>query len=139
VYYQPQPPYLLLIAGLLISLTSGIALANLIKQIVKDWSVNKSTSNVARMRKPLPIPYIGIALGACIFLSSCLEVFSFSKKFAYGFSFPLTAGTALLVWFQLSNILDKMERGGLQQQDLESLQLRGNIPQKSNSKSQGDS
>ena len=139
MYYQPQPPYLLLIAGLLISLTSGIALTNLIKQIVKDWSVNKSTANVARMRKPLPIPYAGIALGACIFLSSCLEIFSFSKKFAYGFSFPLTVGTALLVWFQLSNILDKMERGGLQKQDLESLQLRGNIPQKSNSKSQGDS
>jgi len=139
VYYQPQPPYLLLVAGLLISLTSGIALTNLIKQIVKDWSVNKSTANVATMRQPLPIPYIGIALGACIFLSSCLEIFSFSKKFAYGFSFPLTVGTALLVWFQLSNILDKMERGGLQKQDLESLQLRGNIPQKSNSKSQGDS
>ncbi len=139
MYYQPQPPYLLLIAGLLISLTCGIALANLIKQIVKDWSVNKSTANVAIMRKPLPIPYIGIALGACIFLSSCLEVFSFSKKFAYGFSFPLTAGTALLVWFQLSKILDKMERGGLQKQDLESLQLRENIPPSSSSKSQGGS
>ena len=138
MYYQPQPPYLLLVTGLLISLTSGIALANLIKQIVKDWSINKSSSNVSIMRKPLPIPYIGIALGACIFLSSCLEVFSFSKKFAYGFSFPLTVGTALLVWFQLSNILDKMERGGLQKQDLESLQLTGNIPQSSNRKSQGD-
>lgn len=139
MYYQPQPPYLLLVAGLLISLTSGIALANLIKQIVKDWSVNKSTANVTIMRKPLPIPYIGIALGACIFLSSCLEVFSFSKKFAYGFSFPLTVGTALLVWFQLSNILDKMERGGLQKQDLESLQLRENIPSSSKRQSQGDS
>lgn len=137
MYYQPQPPYLLLVASLLISLTSGIALANLIKQIVKDWSVNKSTYNVAIMRKPLPIPYAGIAIGACIFLSCCLEVFSFSKKFAYGFSFPLTAGTALLVWFQLSKILDKMERGGLQKQDLESLQLRDNIPPSSKSKSSG--
>ena len=139
MYYQPQPPYLLLVAGLLISLTSGIALANLIKQIVKDWSVNKSPANVAIMRKPLPIPYIGIAIGACLFLSSCLEVFSFSKKFAYGFSFPLTVIAAISVWFQLSNILDKMERGGLQKQDLESLQLRENIPQNFPKKSQGDS
>ena len=112
MYSLPQPPYFLIAVGLLMSLSSGVVFAKLIKQLVQDWSENPVTCNIDSIRGlTLQIPYLGIASGALIFLSSSLQLFGFTNLVAYSICLPLTLGTGLIVWIQLSKILDKMERG----------------------------
>ncbi|MEB3342961.1 hypothetical protein [Okeania sp.] len=112
MYNLPQPPYLLILVGLLISSSSGAVFAKLIKQLVKDWSKNPATCNITHKRGlTLQIPYLGVASGALIFLSSSLQLFGFTNLVAYSICLPLTIGTGLVVWIQLSKILDKMEQG----------------------------
>lgn len=112
MYNLPQPPYFLIVAGLLISLSSGVVFAKLIKQLVQEWSTNRSTSTIVSMRGlTLQLPYIGIASGALIFLSSSLQLFGFTRLVAYSICLPLTIATGLVIWLQLSKILDKMEHG----------------------------
>ncbi|MCL2930749.1 MAG: hypothetical protein MGG11_00105 [Trichodesmium sp. MAG_R03] len=112
MYNLPQPPYLLIAVGLLMSLSSGVVFAKLIKQLVKKWSENPATCNIASMRGlTLQIPYLGIASGALIFLSSSLQLFGFTNLVAYSICLPLTIGTGSLVWIQFRKILDKMELG----------------------------
>ncbi|NEO55133.1 MAG: hypothetical protein F6K54_19870 [Okeania sp. SIO3B5] len=111
MYNLPQPPYFLIAVGLLMSLSSGIVFAKLIKQLVKDWSENPSTCNIVSMRGlTLQLPYIGIAIGALIFLSSSLQLFGFTNLVAYSICLPLTVATGVVVWIQLTKILDKMEQ-----------------------------
>ncbi len=110
MYNLPQPPYLLILVGLSISLSSGVVFAKLIKQLVQDWSENPATCNIINMRGlTLQIPYLGIASGALIFLSSSLQLFGFTTLVAYSICVPLTVATGLVIWIQLSKILDKME------------------------------
>ncbi len=112
MYNQPQPPYFLIAVGLLMSLSSGVVFAKLIKQLVQDWSKISSTCNIANIRGlTLQLPYLGIASGALIFLSSSLQLFGLTTLVAYYICLPLTVGTGLVVWIQLSRILDKMEQG----------------------------
>lgn len=113
VYNLPQPPYLLIVVGLLMSLSSGLVFARLIKQLVRDWSENPATCKIVTMRGlTLQIPFFGIASGALIFLSSSLQLFGFTNLVAYSICLPLTIGTGLVVWVQLTKILDKMEASG---------------------------
>lgn len=112
MYNLPQPPYFLIAVGLLISLSCGVVFAKLIKQLVQDWSKNRSTCSIVSIRGlTLKLPYLGIATGALIFLSSSLQLFGFTNLVAYSICLPLTVATGLVVWIQLSKILDKMERG----------------------------
>jgi formate hydrogenlyase subunit 3/multisubunit Na+/H+ antiporter MnhD subunit len=121
VYSFPEPPYFLLVAGLLASLASGAAFEAVLKLSVKEWSKNRSTRSLANMRGlQLFLPFIGIAGGACVFLSSGMEIFGFTSKLAYLISFPLTAFIAWLVWWQLGKILVQLDQGGSQALDLDS-------------------
>jgi hypothetical protein len=58
-----------------------------------------------------------------------LEVFAFSESFAYGFSIPLTALMAGLVWYQLTRLFNQLEQKGLRGIDLDDLSLGKIIPQ----------
>jgi hypothetical protein len=121
-YYPLDPPYFLLIAGLLASLTSGLAFSETLKQSVQAWSKHRSTRTLATLRGPqLFIPFIGILGGICAFLGSGLEIFGFPTDLAYAFAVPLTLLTGMLVWFQLGKILIQLERGGSKALDLDSL------------------
>lgn len=123
MYYFPEPPYVLLIAGLLISLTSGAAFDAVLKQSVRDWSKNRSTRRLATMRGiQLFFPFVGIALGACVFLSAGMEVFGFPSKLAYAIALPLTVFIGWLVWWQLGKILAELDRGGSAALDLDSFE-----------------
>ncbi|HEY9619122.1 MAG TPA: hypothetical protein V6C78_02075 [Crinalium sp.] len=120
-YYYPDPPYVLLVLGLLIALTSGLAFNATLKQAVQDWSKNRSTRTLAALKGPqLLIPFLGISAGICFFLSSGMEIFGIPGKFSYMLAVPLTLLTALLVWFQLGRVLIQLERGGSQALDLDS-------------------
>lgn len=120
-YFFPQPPYFLLVAGLLASLASGLAFQAVLKQSVKEWSENRSTRTLANMRgMKLLTPFLGIAGGSCFFLSAGVEIFGLPAKIAYGISIPLTVFVSWLVWWQLGKILVQLEQGGSAALDLDS-------------------
>jgi hypothetical protein len=119
LYYSP--PYFLLLAGLLASVTSGIAFEAILKQSVQDWAKNRSTRTLANLQGwQLLIPYLGIIGGICFFLGSGLEIFGFNTWFSYVISIPLTLFIGILVWTQLGKILIQLEKGGSKALDLDS-------------------
>lgn len=117
-----NPPYFVLLAGLFISLTSGLAFEATLKQSVTAWSKSRSTRILATMKGPqLWLPFIGIAIGICLFLGSGVQIFGFPSGIAYALSLPLTLLTSLLVWYQLGRLLKQIEQGGSKSLDLDSL------------------
>ncbi|MBC7971111.1 MAG: hypothetical protein H7Z11_13510 [Verrucomicrobia bacterium] len=121
MYSIPEPPYVLMIAGLFVSLASGIAFESVLKKAVQDWSKNRSTRTLATLQGiQLLIPFLGIALGICLFLSSGMEVFGFTTQLSYAIALPLTVLVGWLIWSQLGKILAELERGGSQALDLDS-------------------
>lgn len=122
MYYFPiEPPYFLLLAGLLAGVTSGIAFEATLKQFIKNWSQNRSTLNLAKAQNTqLLIPFLGISAGVCIFLSSGLQIFGFPPFLAYTISLPLTVLIGWLVWYQLGVLFAQLERGGSKALDLDS-------------------
>jgi uncharacterized protein (DUF2062 family) len=121
-YYSfPQPPYLLLCAGLLASLASGAAFQAVLTQSVRDWSQNRSTRSLATLRGfSLFVPFLGMAGGACLFLVSGVEIFGFPTPLACAIAIPLTVFVSWLVWWQLGKILVQLEEGGSAALDLDS-------------------
>ncbi|BAZ48136.1 hypothetical protein NIES4103_07410 [Nostoc sp. NIES-4103] len=121
-YYPQQPPYLLLLIGFFIALTSGLALSGTLKLIVQQWRKNseenlKSSSSL----KQLFVPFLGITGGVCLFLSSGLEIFGFPSLLALGVGLPVSLLTCLLIWLQLGSMLSFAERQGMRSLDLDSL------------------
>lgn len=119
-FYYYSPPYFLLFAGLLAGIASGIAFKTTLEQAVQEWSRNRSTRTLANLQGiQLLVPFVGIGIGACVFLSSGLEIFGFPTWLAYAIALPLTAFISLLVWYQLSSILVQLEKGGSKALDLD--------------------
>jgi uncharacterized protein (DUF2062 family) len=121
VYNIPEPPYFLLIAGLLISITCGTAFEAVLKQGVQQWVKHRSTRTLANLQgAQLFLPFLGMAIGVCVFLSSGMEIFGFSTELAYVAALPLTLLSSWLIWFQLGKILVQLEKGGSAALDLDS-------------------
>lgn len=121
MYFYYEPPYFLLVAGLVASLLSGIAFEAVLKENVRDWSKNRSTRNLANLQGfQLFLPFVGMTLGICFFLGSGIQIFGFSGKIAYMLSVPLTLFVAWLVWTQLGKTLIQIEQGGSKALDLDS-------------------
>ena len=119
MYYDP--PYFLLIAGLFISLTSGLAFEAKLKQSVQEWAVHRSTRTLATIRGfSIALPFLGICVGICLFLASGVQVFGFPVTIAYGLSGFMTLLTGGLVWWQLGKTLTQIEKGGSKALDLDS-------------------
>ena len=120
-YFLPQPPYFLVVVGLFVSITCGLAFEAVLKQKVNEWSKNRSTRSLAQLQgTPLVLPFVGICIGTCLFLASGFEVFVYSRSLSYLISLPMTVGTAVLVWSQLGKVLAQIERGGSKALDLDS-------------------
>jgi len=121
VPFYSSPPYVLLFAGLFAGIACGIAFKTTLEQSVQEWARNRSTRTLANLQGiQLLVPFVGIAIGACVFLSSGLEIFGFPTWLAYAIAFPLNALISLLVWYQLSSILVQLEKGGSKALDLDS-------------------
>ncbi|MGL5080580.1 MAG: hypothetical protein ACRC8A_03750 [Microcoleaceae cyanobacterium] len=130
MYEVAQPPYFLLVAGLLIGIASCAAFITTLKALVEEWKNSRSSRVFSQMRGvQLLLPFMGTAIGIGVFLASCLQVFTFSAQFAYAFSAPSTALLAGLVWFQLSKLLTQLESGGSKAINLDDLSLGRMIPQ----------
>jgi hypothetical protein len=118
-----DPPYILLIAGLLAGITSGRAFEMTLRQAVQSWSKTKSTRTLQQLKgSALTVPFIGICAGVCVFLASGLSIYGIPHQFSYAFSVPMTIGTAALVWTQLQKLLVLLEEGGSSALDLDALE-----------------
>lgn len=123
MYILPQPPYFLLVVGLFAGMTCGAAFEASLKQKVQEWSKNRSTRNLAEMRgNHLFVPFLGICVGICVFLSSGLEIFGIPMSIGYAISLPLTLFIGWLVWSQLGKVLSQLEKGGSKALDLDSFE-----------------
>ncbi len=69
------------------------------------------------------VPFLGISIGICIFLASCLAFFGLPNLFDYALSLPLTVLINGLVWRQLGQVLKQLEQGGSKALDLDALGL----------------
>jgi hypothetical protein len=120
LYYEP--PYFLLIAGLLAGITSGIAFEATLKQSAQDWSRNRSTRTIANLKGvSLRLPFLGICGGVCVFLASGVAIFGFPAKVGYAIALPMTILIGGLVWVQLGSVLRQLEEGGSQAIDLDDI------------------
>jgi hypothetical protein len=119
-YYFPEPPYFLMTIGLLIAIASGLAFQGTLKEKVQYWSKNPSKYRLSQLQgAPLTLPFLGMAIGICMFLGSGSIVFGLPAWFAFGISAILTVLTAFLVWFQLGKVFQQLEAGGSRALDLD--------------------
>jgi hypothetical protein len=115
MFYISEPPYFLLVAGLLVALTSGAAFSATLKQIVQKWSSARAAAAIAKLPTgQLVVPFLGISAGVCMFLSSGLEIFGFTAMLSYVVAGSLTLLIGLLVWLQLNSMLALVEKEGFQ-------------------------
>ncbi len=119
--YYPEPPYFLLVIGILVALSCGTAFSATLKQIVQKWSSDRAANTKAQLPTgQLLIPFLGISAGVCIFLSSGLEIFGFIGWLSYAVAVPLTLMIGFLVWYQLGSMFALVEQKGFQSLDLDS-------------------
>jgi hypothetical protein len=121
LYYYPQdPPYFILVAGLLAGITCGAAFDGTIRGNVKAWSGDRANIQLANSGSlPLALPFFGICVGIIFFLGAGLEIFGFPNWLAYGVALPMTVLIAILVWFQLQVVFRQLDRGGSPALDLD--------------------
>jgi hypothetical protein len=117
MYYLPEPPYFLLVAGLFIGLTCGLAFEATLKQRVKAWF--KSPADRLLDTNTLQFPFLGMCLGVCVFLSAGLEIFIADRWLSYAIALPITLLTAALVWGQLGKLIEQLKEGGSKALDLD--------------------
>jgi len=120
MYYLPEPPYFLMIAGLFVSLTSGAAFGATLKQIAQNWSSDRISSMSSQLPTvSLVLPFVGITLGVYLFLSAGIEVFGFPGLIAYIVALPLTLFLGILIWRQLGSMLTLAEKEGFAAIDID--------------------
>ena len=104
----PEPPYFLLLIGLLISLVCGLPFAITLQHRVEDWIQNHSPATLPRWAKlQLLFPFIGTAIGICIAFASLLEIFGLPTLPAYLISLLATILLAIWVWSEIGNLLGR--------------------------------
>lgn len=120
MYYLPEPPYFLIVVGLLIGITSGAAFEATLKQKVQQWSKDPSSNPLNQVQGlQLLLPFLGIAAGVSVFLTSGLEVFGFPAWLSLSVSVSLTFLSGSLIWSQLGKLLIQLEQGGSRALDLD--------------------
>lgn len=125
MYMYFQPPYFLLVAGLLAAIACGKAFETTLKQQVDQWSKSRSSRILEELQGPqLLIPFLGICAGIVFFLGAGLMVFGVPASVSFLLGVGLTIFTGLLLWTQLGKILRILQEGGSQALDLDSLERR---------------
>jgi formate hydrogenlyase subunit 3/multisubunit Na+/H+ antiporter MnhD subunit len=121
MYYAQTPPYFMLVAGLLIAITSGAAFSAVLKESIGDWYKNRSTRSISKLQGfDLQFPFLGICLGSGIFLGSGMCIFGFPTEIAYGMALPMIFLSAVLVWSQLKKNLTALASGNRRAFELDS-------------------
>jgi hypothetical protein len=121
-YYPLHPPYFLLAVGLFIALTSGAALSGTLNLIMQKIQLKNAENLGSRFWiKKLFVPFLGIAGGVCLFLTSGFQIFGFPPFLAYIIGVTVSLLTSVLVWLQLGSMLAFIERQGTTSLDLDSM------------------
>ncbi len=103
-----QPPYFLLVIGLLISLSCALPFALMLRQLIEYWNKYHSQEAFTRWRKlQLLTPFLGTLVGACIASASTLEIFGFATSASYLVALLVTSVIGILVWLLIGRILSK--------------------------------
>jgi hypothetical protein len=120
-YFPSDPPYFLLIFGLFIGLSCGSAFDSTLKRYVKAWSVDRANISLTSLDNiTIKLPFVGIACGIGMFLTSGMSIFGLPDSIAAGLAIPLTLFTAFFLWLQLKGVLKELDQGGSQALDLDS-------------------
>lgn len=114
-YYLPQPPFFLVIAGLLIAVTSGLAFEGCLKLQARIKTADPLNNGA------LQFSFWGTCVGMVVFLAGGLEVVTFDRVLSYGIAVPLVLFIAYLVWSQLQGVMMEWQRGGARALDLDIL------------------
>ena len=116
MYYSPQPPFFVVVIGVLIAVACGSAFQNLLSQKLRESYLNiedESSFKIDRARDiVLTISYWGICLGIWVFLGGGFLVLGFGIISSYGVSLLLTLFTGALVWDQINDVLSQLKEGG---------------------------
>jgi len=121
-YLFAQPPYLLLLFGILISVSCGTAFQKVLKENVKQWYNSKEQDQGESLQTlSLFVPFLGICGGIFTFLVAGLQIVINEWLISSAISLPLTLLTGRLVWSQLRILLAKLQEGGSQALDLDNI------------------
>lgn len=121
MYYYPQPPFLICLIGLFVGVTFGLTFQTILKQKVNKWLKDGRKEDLAQIeKKELKLAYLGIGLGVWIFLTGGLLLFSTGLIVAVGLALPLTVLSTSLIWNQLIDVLQKIQKGGSKALELDS-------------------
>lgn len=116
MYYSPQPPVLIAIAGFFVAVTCGSAFWNMMEQKLRDSYKDPQSATsfkIDRMLDPaLTISYWGASLGVWVFLGGGLQTFGFGSIPAYGVALLIATFTAGLVWDQINDVFSQLKEGG---------------------------
>jgi hypothetical protein len=94
-----------------------------LKAKVQEWAKHRSSRTLAQMKGfQLLLPFVGMAIGICVFLAAGLTIFGFPGWLSYAISLPLTLFIGGLVWLQLGKLLVQLERGGSKGLDLDAFE-----------------
>jgi hypothetical protein len=105
---RPEPPYVLLIAGLIIVITCAIPFFILVRQRLEYWSKNDSASALpVRGSIQIILPFSGMMGGLCIFIAAALEVLGVPILPALLLSLLLILLTSYVSWVLLGRILSR--------------------------------
>ncbi|WP_069108567.1 hypothetical protein [Fortiea contorta] len=108
LFKYSQPPYVLLVIGLLITLTCSLPFVITLRQRVKQWDKNHSLVILSRWAKlQLLIPFLGIAAGVFIAFGAMLEIFGLPTLPSYLISLLATILIGSLVWSEIGVILGR--------------------------------
>jgi hypothetical protein len=120
MYYLPQPPYALLVVGLFVGITCGLAFEATLKQCVNGWLRKNYTPGEDLLgNSPLRLPFLGVCAGICVFLASGLDIFILNSWVSYSLALPMTILIGALVWTQLEKVLQQLQQGGSKAIDLD--------------------
>jgi hypothetical protein len=105
---RPEPPYILLVAGLLITLTCMLPLTIMIRERMHYWSENLSPDTLSSEgRLQLIFPFLGTVGGVCLVLIAVLEVLGLPVLPAILLSLLSMLLSGYFAWLQLGTMLSR--------------------------------
>lgn len=102
---KPSPPYVLLVAGLLILLACAFPLIMILLERLAYWSSHLSADELpSGGRLQVIVPFLGTSVGAGIFLAAGFEVLGMPVLPSLFLAFTVTIVGSYAAWLQLGRL-----------------------------------
>lgn len=116
MYYLPQPPFIVVLAGLFVAITCGTVFQRAIEEKLGKSYQNPEAPDSFKLDlikdSALTTGYVGICLGVWVFLGGGLLVLGFGVISSFGVALLIMLFTAGLVWDQIKDVLNQLKEGG---------------------------